>query len=389
MTDPMELMLADLREKYEALPTARSFARLYDDPEWGHMFAVLHKRLNDHFTAINGRAKSTHHYWADNSRDLLTLIDDIEAELHLLNRSGREVELIGPYEDALERCRPWLSPSGGSHVPDDFDPIRVVTYDPVFVYAASNIRLEKQPKPVPLKMVGSGSYAHVYSYLDPDYGIQFAVKRAKRGLGGRDLERFKQEYEVLKGLSYPYVVEVYRYDATLNEYRMEYCDTTLREYVSRKNSTLSFAARKRIALQFLYGINFLHHQGLLHRDISLQNVLVKVFDAGAVLVKLSDFGLVKDQSKEFTRTQTEMKGTLVDPMLESFKDYAVVNEVYTIAWVLAYIFKGRESLPPASDDVGRIIHKCAINDLGLRYQTVAEVIADVERLEAPSVQPTA
>lgn len=385
----MELMLADLREKYEALPTARSFARLYDDPEWGHMFAVLHKRLNDHFTAINGRAKSTHHYWADNSRDLLTLIDDIEAELHLLNRSGREVELIGPYEDALERCRPWLSPSGGSHVPDDFDPIRVVTYDPVFVYAASNIRLEKQPKPVPLKMVGSGSYAHVYSYLDPDYGIQFAVKRAKRGLGGRDLERFKQEYEVLKGLSYPYVVEVYRYDATLNEYRMEYCDTTLREYVSRKNSTLSFAARKRIALQFLYGINFLHHQGLLHRDISLQNVLVKVFDAGAVLVKLSDFGLVKDQSKEFTRTQTEMKGTLVDPMLESFKDYAVVNEVYTIAWVLAYIFKGRESLPPASDDVGRIIHKCAINDLGLRYQTVAEVIADVERLEAPSVQPTA
>ncbi len=385
----MELMLADLREKYEALPTARSFARLYDDPEWGHMFAVLHKRLNDHFTAINGRAKSTHHYWADNSRDLLTLIDDIEAELHLLNRSGREVELIGPYEDALERCRPWLSPSGGSHVPDDFDPIRVVTYDPVFVYAASNIRLEKQPKPVPLKMVGSGSYAHVYSYLDPDYGIQFAVKRAKRGLGGRDLERFKQEYEVLKGLSYPYVVEVYRYDATLNEYRMEYCDTTLREYVSRKNSTLSFAARKRIALQFLYGINFLHHQGLLHRDISLQNVLLKVFDAGAVLVKLSDFGLVKDQSKEFTRTQTEMKGTLVDPMLESFKDYAVVNEVYTIAWVLAYIFKGRESLPPASDDVGRIIHKCAINDLGLRYQTVAEVIADVERLEAPSVQPTA
>jgi tRNA A-37 threonylcarbamoyl transferase component Bud32 len=385
----MELMLADLREKYEALPTARSFARLYDDPEWGHMFAVLHKRLNDHFTAINGRAKSTHHYWADNSRDLLTLIDDIEAELHLLNRSGREVELIGPYEDALERCRPWLSPSGGSHVPDDFDPIPVVTYDPVFVYAASNIRLEKQPKPVPLKMVGSGSYAHVYSYLDPDYGIQFAVKRAKRGLGGRDLERFKQEYEVLKGLSYPYVVEVYRYDATLNEYRMEYCDTTLREYINRKNSTLSFAARKRIALQFLYGINFLHHQGLLHRDISLQNVLVKVFDAGAVLVKLSDFGLVKDKSREFTRTQTEMKGTLVDPMLESFKDYAVVNEVYTIAWVLAYVFKGRESLPPANDDIGRIIHKCAINDLRLRYQTVAEVIADVERLEAPSVQPTA
>jgi len=114
-----------------------------------------------------------------------------------------------------------------------------------------------------------------------------------------------------------------------------------------------------------------------------------VFDAGAVLVKLSDFGLVKDQTKDFTRTQTEMKGTVRDPMLGSFKDYAVVNEMYSIAWVLAYIFTGRESLPPRGDAVGQIIHKCAVNDLDQRYQTVADLIADIERLEAPPVQATA
>jgi hypothetical protein len=71
----VEFMLADLREKYEALPAARAFVRLYDDPEWRHMFAVLHKRLNEHFTDVNGRAKTTRHYWAENSRDLLALID--------------------------------------------------------------------------------------------------------------------------------------------------------------------------------------------------------------------------------------------------------------------------------------------------------------------------
>nr|WP_246221530.1 protein kinase family protein [Phytoactinopolyspora mesophila] len=232
-------------------------------------------------------------------------------------------------------------------------------------------------------MVGSGSYAHVYSYVDPDYGIKFAVKRAKRGLDERDLHRFKQEFEVLKKLSFPYVVEVYRYDETRNEYRMEYCDITLREHISKKNATMSFAARKRIALQFLYGINYLHRQGLLHRDISLQNILLKVFDSGAVLVKLSDFGLVKDQANEFTRTQTEMKGTIRDPMLGSFKDYGVVNEMYSIAHVLAYVFTGRESLPAADDTVGQIIHRCAVNDLAQRYQDVAELIAEVERLEAP------
>ncbi|MDP9443825.1 MAG: protein kinase family protein [Actinomycetota bacterium] len=389
MADPVAFMMADLREKYEATPASPAFTRLYDDADWGHMFAVLHKRMNQHFGDINGRAKTTRHYWADNSRDLLALIEEIETDLHTLKRSGIEVELAAAYQDALDRCRPWLSPSGGSAVPEDFEPIVLIEYEPVFAHAARSVKLEKQQRPVELKMVGSGSYANVYSYVDPDYGIKFAVKRAKRGLEERDLQRFKQEFKVMKRLSFPYVVEVYRYDETLNEYRMEYCDTTLRDYVRKQNAKLSFAARKRIALQFLYGINYLHLKKLLHRDISLQNVLLKVFGDGAVLVKLSDFGLVKDQTKDFTRTQTEIKGTHRDPMLGTFKDYAVVNEMYSIAWVLAYIFTGRESLPPTGDTVGRIIHKCAVNDPDQRYQTVIELIADVERLEAPPAQATA
>lgn len=389
MADPAAFMLSDLHEKYEAMPSSRAFERLYDDPEWGHMFAVLHERMNEHFADINGRAETTRHYWADNSRAMLSLIQEIKGDLHALRRAGVEVELVDCYQDALERCRRWLSPSGGSTLPADFEPIELIAYDPVLTHAAKTVKLRKHQEPIELKMVGSGSYANVYSYVDPDYGIKFAVKRAKKDLDERDLGRFKQEFEILGRLSFPYVVEVYRYDETRHEYRMEYCDTTLRDYIAKKNATLAFASRKRVALQFLYGINYLHHQNLLHRDISLQNILLKVFGAGAVLVKLSDFGLVKDQASEFTRTQTEMKGTVRDPMLGSFKDYAVVNEMYSIGHVLAYVFKGRESLPPATDEIGRIIHKCAMNDVGQRYQTVTELITDVERLEAPTVQATA
>ena len=127
---------------------------------------------------------------------------------------------------------------------------------------------------------------------------------------------------------------------------------------------------------------------MLRRDISLQNILLKVFDSGAVLVKLSDFGLVKDQSSQFTRTQTETKGTVRDPTLSSFSHYGVVNEIHAIGHVLAYIFTGRESLPPATDEVGRIIHQCAVNDVRQRYQTVSDLIAEVERLVAAPVQTT-
>lgn len=112
---------------------------------------------------------------------------------------------------------------------------------------------------------------------------------------------------------------------------MEYCEKTLRTYINKRNTDLSLGTRKRLALQFLFALNYLHTQGVLHRDISLQNVLLKEYASGAVLVKLSDFGLAKDADSRFTHTHTEFRGTIRDPALDSLKDYAIVNEVYAIA----------------------------------------------------------
>lgn len=390
MADPVELMLADLTEQYAQMDVRDAFLRLYkDDRRFGRMFASLHQRLNEHFEAVNDRANTTHHYWADNSREMLKLIAELGETLESLRSAGIEVTFSDEYRAALERCRQWLSQSGGSTVPDDFQPIRHVKYEPVFARLDTIVRLQKQVTPIPLKMVGEGSYATVFSFTDPDYGIKFALKRAKKGLDERDLHRFKEEFGVLKKLSFPYVVEVYEYDETRNEYKMEFCDETLRTYIASRNDKMSFATRKRIALQFLYGINYLHRQRLLHRDISLQNVLLKVFDGGAVLVKLSDFGLVKDQASEFTRTKTEMRGTIRDPLLVSFRDYSALNEIYSIGWVLSYIFTGKEALTSGSDTVGRIVRKCVAHDLSERYQDLPALIADVERLAATPTDATA
>lgn len=383
MASPNEFRLADLKAKYAAQASSPAFTRLYeDDPEFGHMFSVLHARLNQHFDDINDRALSTHHYWADNSRDLIALTREIYDDLHELKRTGVEVTFADSYQEALERCKPWLSRSGGSRVPEGFEPIDVVRYEPVFSRATDTIRLVKRRDALSLAMVGEGAYAHVYSYVDPDYGIKFAVKRAKRGIDPRDLHRFKQEFDVMKGLSFPYVVEVYRYDEDRNEYRMEFCDETLRNYINRRNANLAFASRKRIALQFLYGLNYIHTEGLLHRDISLQNVLLKVFARGAVLVKLSDFGLVKDETSDYTRTHSELRGTIRDPLLENFKDYGITNEIYAIGVVLSFIFTGRESLKADASQVSRIVQKCVDHDAERRYASVREVIADVEALIA-------
>lgn len=379
---PDELRLADLKQRYEQQSASQRFTRLYDDAEYGHAFAVIHDQLNTHFVAINGRAETTGHYWADNSRALIDLTKQVEQDLYDLNRLGVEAHLDPRYQAALDRCGQWLSRSGGSAVPDDFEPIDIIEYEPAVTQDSKALQLKKSEAKVDLKMVGEGSFANVYSYVDPDYGIRFAVKRAKRTISDRDLERFRREFEVMKELSFPYVVQVYRYDDAKNEYRMEFCDENLRTYIATRNNTIKFSHRKRIALQLLYGLNYIHSVHLLHRDVSLQNVLMKVYSSGAVLVKLSDFGLVKAGNSDFTRTKTEMKGTIRDPQLGSFADYQLAHEIYAVGFVLAYIFTGRESLPSPDSVLGGIIAKCVDANTAQRYDGVLQLIDAVESLEA-------
>lgn len=376
-------MLEDLSQKYAGMPTSNAFLRLYEsDVRFGRIFASFHQRLNEHFEAINDRAETTNHYWAEPSRDMIALIKELDEVLNSLNHANFEVQFFEGYRTATVNCKQWLKRGGGSPVPEDFEQIEIIKYEPIFRLSNSSTKLRKRDTGIQLQLIGEGSYAKVFSYIDPDYGTKFAIKRAKKGLNERDLHRFQQEFTILKRLSFPYVVEVYQYDETRNEYRMEFCETTLRDHIKRRNDSLRFASRKRIALQFLYGINYIHSQQLLHRDISLQNVLVKKFDGGAVLVKLSDFGLAKERDSDYTRTKTEMRGTIRDPLLSSFKDYGTCNEIYSIGHVLSYIFSGREALMSGMDAASRIVRKCTAHDVADRYQNVLEVINDVEKLEA-------
>ncbi|MFJ5264230.1 protein kinase family protein [Streptomyces sp. NPDC088387] len=383
MADPIELMLADLSNSYADTKVSNAFLRLYvSDSRFDRAFASLHERLNGHFESINDRAETTRHYWAEQSREMLTLVKEVTNFLDSLKHAGMQVNLAESYADAIKSCHSWLVRSGGSAIPDDFEQITIIKYKPVFSRPETESKLNKSSQRTQLQLIGEGSYAKVFSFVDPDYGIKFAVKRAKNDLSERDLYRFQQEFEILKRLRFPYIVEVFQYHAARNEYQMEFCESTLRKYIKKRNNTLSFSSRKRIALQFLYGVNYIHTEGLLHRDVSLQNVLVKTFNGGAVPVKLSDFGLAKGKNSESTRTKTEMRGTYRDPALERFKDYGVRNEIYSIGWVLSYIFSGKEVLLSQDDAPSQIVRKCTAHDVAHRYGSVRELIGDVEGMEA-------
>lgn len=385
----VEAVMQSLEAQYSDPPPSDVYVRLYEEtPTLNLVFASLHERLNGLFLFMNTKIDRGRHYNADQSRDLLSLINEIRDVRGHLGRVDIELVLREDYQHILDEGLSFLVPSGGSAIPDDFKKINIERFEPVFSTGTWAAPASASKDPRKTVMVGEGAFAFVYTYDDPEYGFNVAAKVAKKNLGQRELDRFRKEYDLLSSLSFPYIVQAYKYDDARDAFTMEFCDSTLGDYIKENNSSLAWTTRKRIALQFLYGLNYLHVKKIFHRDISRRNILIKKYDLGAVVVKLSDFGLHKDEGSDYTKVDTSLKGTILDPTLESFKQFSAVNDIYAVGHILSFIFSGKAALGSCTGRVQEIIEKCTDNTPGRRYQSVAEVIEDVEAMTPPeAVRP--
>ena len=137
-------------------------------------------------------------------------------------------------------------------MPPNMEKIDLYYVKPIFKTSKSIvIKNANKDRVYDIKQIGEGSYANVYKYKDTFYNRNFIIKRAKKDLSEKELLRFKREYEEMKELSSPYILEVYRYLEDKNEYIMEYMDYTLDSYIAKSNTKLSDFQRKGIAQQVL------------------------------------------------------------------------------------------------------------------------------------------
>ena len=226
-----------------------------------------------------------------------------------------------------------------------------------------------------LKLIGEGSYAKVFKYKNDTYQKVFVIKRAKSDLDDKELIRFKREYEQMKSLNSPYIVEVYGYDDSKNEYSMEYMDFTLDKYISTNNGNLTFKQRKGISMQILKAFKYIHSKGLLHRDICPKNILVKKYDDVDV-IKVSDFGLVKIPNSNLTSLNTEYKGYFNDPelRLEGFASYGIVHEIYALTRVIYFVMTGKTNTDKIlNESLKSFVLKGLNPDKKLRFQNIEQL----------------
>ena len=178
-----------------------------------------------------------------------------------------------------------------------------------------------------LKLIGSGSYANVYKYKDTFYNRPFILKRAKKELTNKEIARFKREFDVMNELS-------------------------------------------------LRAFDYLHSKGHLHRDISPKNILIKEYD-DTLVVKLSDFGLVKIPDSTLTTVNTEFKGYFNDPALvvEGFDTYGIVHETYALTRVIYFVMTGKTNTEKISNPNLRTFVERGLNpDKTKRFQNIRDMI---------------
>ena len=168
-------------------------------------------------------------------------------------------------------------------------------------------------------------------------------------MGEQNLRRFEREVQLTSRLTHPNTISIYDYGRTpdgLFYYAMEYLEGfTLTELVEAAGP---LPARRVAWLmrQICGSIAEAHRIGLIHRDIKPDNLIVCDRGGVADVVKVLDFGLVKDfgSSEPALSSVNTLIGTPLYMAPESFTDpdsVGVPSDVYALGAVAYYLAAGR------------------------------------------------
>lgn len=160
-----------------------------------------------------------------------------------------------------------------------------------------------KPKPKPpashyerIAMVGEGTYGKVYKAKNVFTGELVALKRLRME-GERDGFPITavREMKLLQSLRHPHIVAFHETMVENNNCYMvfEYIDHDLTGILKHKTFRLPPGQIKHLARQFFDGLFYLHHRGVLHRDLKASNILV----SSSGVLKIADFGLARPYSK--------------------------------------------------------------------------------------------
>jgi TolB-like protein/tRNA A-37 threonylcarbamoyl transferase component Bud32/Flp pilus assembly protein TadD len=280
-----------------------------------------------------------------------------------------------------------------------------------------------------LEKLGAGGMGVVYLAEDLRLGRRVALKFLPEGVSAdpQALERLKREARAASSLEHPNICTIHDIDEADGRpfIVMELLEgETLRDYISSHRP--NFDRLLEISIQIVDALDAAHSRGVVHRDIKPGNILI----TRRGQAKLMDFGLAKwvpgsgpeenDVSALATAIEpehlTESGATLgtvayMSPEQARGEPLDARSDLFSFGAVLYEISTGKQAFggsttavvfdailnraptapvrlnPELPAELERILNKALEKDRDLRYQSAAEMLADLKRLRRDSSAP--
>src|SRR3954464_12432027 len=154
------------------------------------------------------------------------------------------------------------------------------------------------------ELVGTGGMSSVFRAHDRLLDRKVALKILHQHYSSDDdyVERFKREARSVAALSHPNIVTVIdRGEHADRQFIVfEYVDGENLKRMIERRGPAPVPEALELAIQIARGLGFAHQQGLIHRDVKPQNVLLN----GDGRAKVTDFGIARSLSVQRGMTQT-------------------------------------------------------------------------------------
>ncbi|MBI2837347.1 MAG: protein kinase [Acidobacteria bacterium] len=258
-----------------------------------------------------------------------------------------------------------------------------------------------------LQKIGEGAMGIVYKALDPVIERIVAVKTMSADLDADPelRQRFFREARSAGQLSHKNIITIYDLgeEGGRAYMAMEFLEgEDLRKKLARRE-LVSIPDKVKVITEMCEGIAHAHANGVIHRDIKPGNIFI----VPGGHVKILDFGLARIASSEVTKagavmgtpsymSPEQIRGDRVDRRSDIFSLGSVCYEVLTSrkpfngTSLPATFFKITQEEPepigsvdPAlPKELTQIVHRALIKNPDARYQTVDEILADLDRMRS-------
>ena len=266
-------------------------------------------------------------------------------------------------------------------------------------------------------LLGEGGMGAVYKAHDSELGRTVALKlvRPELATSPQTMQRFKQELLLASKISHKNILRIH----DLGDWNgvkfitMAFVEGSDLAGFMEKQGRLPFERAVKFTRQLCAALEAAHSEGVVHRDLKPQNILIDQADH----VYVSDFGLAKSLEPEATMmTRTgQILGTprYMSPEQVEAKEVDHRSDLYSLGLIVYEMFTGeipfrgdsamqlmyqrvtepprdpRIPCPELPDYLANIILKCLEKDPARRYRSAREILDDLEAEHAPAVSAPA